>query len=103
MKQQKGPRCPFCGEEHYGLCPKIGADKAVAERKSTGPESGPLTFSRAAVPDAVRDGSGSGGRPKRGKAAGCSPGSDGKSERGKFDRVAYQREYMRRRRATGKS
>ena len=28
----KGPRCKFCGDEHFGLCPKMTKDRSTLKR-----------------------------------------------------------------------
>lgn len=30
----KGPKCKFCGEEHFGLCPKFNKDPRSALQKA---------------------------------------------------------------------
>lgn len=97
------PKCKLCGEKHYGLCPSFKATpdpKAGDARKHTG-QQGP----------AIEHPTGSGhaesnGRKDIHRRSGSSGERSEHPERQDvqgFDRVAYQREYMKGWRARKKA
>ena len=73
----EAPKCKICGQRHYGLCPQAKGGEANI----------PGHDSRASEDDANKT------QPRAAKK---------RAVRGSFDRKAYQREYMRKRRAKGK-
>lgn len=75
------PKCRICGERHWGLCPK-NSDGGVEGHASTPPRIADI----------------GGMKPRDGRIVKRASIKAGLSE-AKFDRVAYQREYMRKRRA----
>jgi hypothetical protein len=73
------PRCPICLARHYRYEPHEWSDDLR-------PRRGAVSAGKAEEP--------SGDLPREGRAD-----DGGLSDKAKFDRAAYQREYMRRRRA----
>ena len=98
----KAPKCRLCGREHYGLCSRLAADNTRGHAGTgvrnppadSGVEAQRSANNRAApVPREIRSDASRTADDLRDKADAAVP---------KFDRIAYQREYMRKRRAKQK-
>lgn len=77
------PKCKICGERHYGLCPSVPlkSDASLVEEKASRytPQPARAQQERSAA-------------PLRSRSTATAVDRDTKE---KFDRAAYQREYMR--------
>lgn len=80
----EAPKCKLCGGRHYGLCKAVTKPERIIKTPSGRAASGPVTASEEITPeaDAVRA---------------VTNAMEG--VRLKFDRNAYQRDYMRKKRA----
>ena len=86
------PLCKICKERHYGLCNEFAAKVGSSDAKPT-----------QAQPRAKADRPSIPRKERSDVARSVTPipetGGRDKAKNGTFDRVAYQREYMRKRRA----
>lgn len=85
-----GPKCKLCGERHWGMCPDLPASTAIK-----------LLMEPGSQPCISRDA----GTPKsEATPPNLSPEepSARATSKPRFDRTAYQREYMRKRRKEAK-
>jgi hypothetical protein len=72
----EAPKCKLCGERHWGLCPSNESPEPIKIEDLTPPQQ--LKLLKALLDDPRIE------------------------DKGKFDRTAYQREYMRKWRAARK-
>lgn len=100
------PRCKICGERHrLGGCPSSKSSDGGVESRHAGSLVGRAATDRmtgnTSRADALNEGTPSGGLPslEAGVAPSPSEAKRKRAPRGTFDRNAYQRDYMRKRRA----